>query len=335
MTFIWPALLLLLILIPVGLLLDRNLQRRRRARIASYGGLAVAPQSRVKALGWRRIVPSVLFVAGLVVMVVALARPQATVDLPQLDGTVILAFDVSGSMAATDFTPTRMDAAKAAAKAFVAKQPPGVSVGVVAFSDSGFSVQVPTSDQQTIINAIDRLAPQRGTSLGQGILTSINAIVEAEQGPANDYYSNRSPDPSGAPPARVDKNLQATIVLLSDGENNENPDPLQAAQTAKDEGVRIETVGIGSPGGTTVDINGFKVHTQLNEQLLQQIASTTGGDYQAATTNTDLQSIYNNIDQHLVVKPQAMEVTSLFAGASLVLMFLGGLLSLRWLGRVI
>src|SRR3954451_10569928 len=119
MSFIWPVLLLLLILIPAALLLDRELERRRRAKIASYGGLAVAPAAAVRAIGWRRRVPAALFVAGMTVMVVALARPQAVVSLPRLEGTVILAFDVSGSMAATDFTPTRMDAAKAAAKSFV------------------------------------------------------------------------------------------------------------------------------------------------------------------------------------------------------------------------
>src|SRR4051794_23613689 len=162
MSFIWPALLILVLLIPLGLLLDRELQRRRRARIASYGGLAKAPTT-TRSLGWRRRVPPALFVAGLTVMLVGLARPQAVVSLPRLEGTVVLAFDVSGSMAATDFTPTRMDAAKAAAKAFVEQQPPGVAVGVVAFSDSGFSVQLPTTDQLTIISAIDRLAPQRGT----------------------------------------------------------------------------------------------------------------------------------------------------------------------------
>src|SRR5689334_11878123 len=132
-------------------------------------------------------------------MIVGLARPQAVVSLPRLEGTVILAFDVSGSMAATDFQPTRMEAAKKAAKAFVANQPQGVAIGVVAFSDGGLAVQVPTTETATVLSAIDRLSPQRGTSLGQGILTSLNAIIVAEDGPANGYYSNRSAAPSDQP----------------------------------------------------------------------------------------------------------------------------------------
>ncbi len=333
MSFTWPVLLVLLVLIPLGVALDLRIARARRARIAAYGGLGLAQPAPGRTAGWRRRMPAALFLTGLTIMVVALARPQAVVSLPRLEGTVILAFDVSGSMAATDFQPTRIEAAKAAARAFVANQPPGVVVGVVAFSDSGISVQVPTSDQNAVLAAIDRLAPQRGTSLGQGILSSLAAIVVAENGAAQGYYTNRSPDPS-APITRAPGNRSsAVIVLLSDGENNENPDPLTAAQTAADQGVRIDTVGIGSVAGTTLEVNGFRVHTQLNESLLQGIADTSGGKYQAATTATDLQSIYANLDQRLVVKPEQMEVTSLFAGAGLLVLLLGGLLSLRWLGR--
>ena len=109
--------------------------------------------------------------AGLALLVLALARPQAVVSVPRVEGTVILAFDVSGSMAADDLAPTRMEAAKAAARAFVERQPTTVLIGVVAFSDSGFSIQVPTDDAVQVTAAIDRLAPERGTSIARGILT--------------------------------------------------------------------------------------------------------------------------------------------------------------------
>ena len=121
-----------------------------------------------------------LILAGLTILVVALARPQSVVSVPRIEGTVILAFDVSGSMAADDLEPTRMEAAKAAAREFVERQPPTVLIGVVAFSDSGFSIQVPTSDQALVLAAINRLAPERGTSLGRGILTSLTTIAAAE-----------------------------------------------------------------------------------------------------------------------------------------------------------
>ncbi|HEY5487723.1 MAG TPA: VWA domain-containing protein, partial [Candidatus Limnocylindrales bacterium] len=195
MSFIWPPMLLSLALIPIGILLYRILDGRRRRRLAAYGaGLA---QGAGRRPGFRSRVPAALLLLGLVVMSVALARPQAVVSLPRQEGTVILAFDVSASMAATDLAPTRIAAAKAAAKDFVARQPSSVTIGVVAFSDSGVSVQAPTNDQATVLAAIDRLTPQRGTSVAQGILASLKVIATAEAGPfSGDYYTNQTPGPA-------------------------------------------------------------------------------------------------------------------------------------------
>lgn len=330
MSFIWPLVLLLLLLIPVGVLAAITLERRRRARLAAYGSLGIGASSRAISRP-RRAITSGLLVAGFAILVVALARPQAVVSLPRLEGTVILAFDVSNSMAAKDFTPTRMEAAKGAARAFVEKQPQSVQIGVVAFSDSGISVQAATNDQAKVLAAINRLTPQRGTSLAQGILASLTAIETAED-PTKGYYTNRSalPSPTTVP---AGSHGSSVIVLLSDGENNEQPDPQQAAQLAADRGVRIHTVGIGSPGGTTLDINGFKVHTQLDAQALAQIAKTTGGTYYGADTQAHLDAIYANLDTALVVKPEKLEVTPLFADAALVALLLGALASIIWMGR--
>jgi Ca-activated chloride channel family protein len=126
----------------------------------------------------------------------------------------------------------------------------------------------------------------------------------------------------------------AVIILLSDGENNENPDPLVPAQLAATRGVRIYTVGIGSPAGTTLHINGFTVHTQLDELTLKQISQVTGGTYYSAQSEEDLRTIYENLDRELVAKPEKTEVTSLFAGASIFLLLIGGALSLLWFSRM-
>ncbi len=180
-TFIWPP----------ALLAPRPRPARRpglRASIDAASGATVAafgrlggPPAAIARRPWPDgsggRLPAALLLVGLTVLVVALARPQGAVDLPREEGTVILAFDVSGSMAATDLQPTRMEAAKAAAKAFVQRQPSSVVIGVVAFSDSGIAVQPPTNDQAAVLAAIDRLTPQKGTSLGQGILASLNAIA--------------------------------------------------------------------------------------------------------------------------------------------------------------
>jgi Ca-activated chloride channel family protein len=332
-SFIWPQLLVCVALVPLGILLYRALERRRRQAMVA-GGLGIGPSAVRRRLGVRARIPAALFVIGFTVLMVALARPQAAIDLPRTEGTVILAFDISGSMAADDLKPTRMDAAKAASQDFVDRQPIGVVVGVVAFSDSGLSVQAPTNDQATVLAAIKRLSPQRGTSLGQGIRASLATIALAENGPAADYYTNRSPSPSAPPPVAAGSHGSAVIVLLTDGENTQPPDPLEAAQVAADQGIRIYTVGIGSPAGATIDIDGFKVHTQLDAATLQQIADTTGGAYYAAEDDQGLASVYDDLDARLVVKPQAIEVTALFAGASVLLMALGGVCSLVWLGRL-
>ncbi len=337
MSFIWPSLLFSLALIPAGMLLYRFLDRRRRRRLSTYGGPALAQRTAGRARVRDRI-PGVLLLCGLVVLSVALARPQAVVALPQEQGMVVLAFDVSASMAATDLQPTRMEAAKAAAKDFVAREPSGVTIGVVAFSDSGVSVQTPTADQSTVISAIDRLTPQRGTSLAQGIIDSLKVIAVAEAGPyANNYYTNPSAGASPTPsptPVPAGTHAPASIVLLSDGENNESPDPIAAAQTAADQGVRIYTIGVGSAAGTTVTVSGFQEHTQLDQATLESIAQTTGGTYFAATDTAQLHTVYDNLDTAVVIQPQMTEITSIFAGVSLALLIGGAMTSLLWLGRL-
>ena len=334
MSFIWPQLLLSLILLPLGIVVYRALETRRRRAMIKVGlGLGQAPVRRRVRL--RAQIPSVLFVAGLAVLLVALARPQATVDLPREEGTVVLAFDVSGSMAADDLKPTRMAAAKAATTAFVQDQPAGVVIGVVAFSNAGLSVQAPTDDQATVLAAIKRLAPQQGTSLAQGINASLAAIVLAENPPATNYYSNRTPAPSVSPvPVPPGSDSSAVIILLTDGENTQPPDPTAAAQAAADRGVRIDTVGIGSAAGTTLTVDGFKVHTQLDASTLQQISQVTGGTYYAAGDEQALTRIYSDLGSRLVVKPQMIEVTALFAGGGILLLALGAIASLAWLGRL-
>ena len=337
MTFIWPTMLLLILAIPLGAAGYVALERRRRRRVAAYG-ISTGPASSgvpARLVGLRRRIASAFILVGLAMLVIAMARPQSVISVPRVEGTVILAFDVSGSMAADDLKPTRMEAAKEAARTFVDRQPTSILIGVVAFSDSGFSIQVPTSDQPQVLAAIDRLAPERGTSLGRGILTSLTTIAAAEADPAEGYYTNRSPGPTPDPtPVPAGTYAPAAIVLLTDGENNQSPDPLEAAGVAADRGVRIFTVGIGSAAGSTLEVEGFMVHSRLDEPMLREIATRTDGAYYAATDPDELTAIYDGIDTRLVVKPEAMEVTSLFAGVGVLVLLVGAVASLTWLGRL-
>jgi Ca-activated chloride channel homolog len=325
MTFIWPSMLFSLLLIPLLLALYLRLQQRRRQLATRYGTLGFV-QNAGRPLGRRRHLPSLLLLTGLMLLLISLARPQAVVGLPQLEGTVILAFDVSGSMAADDLHPTRMEAAKAAALEFVQRQPPTVRIGVVAFSDSGFAVQPPTGDQEAIFAAIHRLNPERGTSLAHGILASLNTIFDA---PEEDAHPGE--ETATAPPA---VHQSAVIVLLTDGENTAPPDPFEAAQAAADYGIRIYPIGIGSAEGAILQIEGFTVHSRLDEESLQLIAELTGGVYYNAADEEDLRTVYENLSPQLVVRSQEMEVTSIFAGVSILLLSIGGLFSLLWFSRL-
>jgi Ca-activated chloride channel family protein len=336
MTFIWPVMFVLLMAVPPLIAAYLHVQQRRRHLVALYGnptltsGTARPPSAFRTA---RRHVPAALFLAALVILIVALARPQATVSLPRVQGTVILAFDVSGSMAADDLQPTRLQAAKAAAVSFVQRQPSTVQIGVVSFSEGGFPTQPPTGDQAAVMAAIERLSVQRGTSVARGIDAALAAIAADKNPPLTLAEPSGTPIPTPTPVPEGTYS-SAVIVLLSDGENNQAPDPLESAQTAASRGVRIYTVGIGSAEGAMLNIEGFSVRSRLDEQTLRQISDLTGGTYYNAENEDELRTIYDNLSPELVVKPEEMEVTSLFAGAGLLLLMIGGLLSLFWLGRL-
>ena len=323
--------LLSLLLVPACGFLYWRLQRRHRDT-ASLGTLGIVRAGSVKPVGWRRHLPPTIFLLGLTILLLATARPQMELALPHMEGIVVLAFDVSASMAADDLQPSRMAATKEAALAFVERRPRNIKIGVVAFSDGALVVQPPTDDQLALSATIDRLVPQSGTSLGHGILIALNAISDAQNADRNRLNrTQRSLTPTPVPRGAFEP---AAIVLLTDGENTEAPDPLAAAQTAIEQGVRIYSVGIGSSAGTTLVIDGFNVFTQLDEEMLKTIALVTEGEYFRAQNAEDFRAVYDNLDTKFVVRSEEMEVTSILAGTSILALLIGGALSLLWFGRI-
>ncbi|HEY0813235.1 MAG TPA: VWA domain-containing protein [Pseudonocardia sp.] len=328
MIFAWPWMLLALFAVPLVVLWYRRLLRlraERRDRLAALGLVAAGPA----APRWRRQLPPALLLVALAVLVTALARPEATVPQPRREGTVILAFDVSASMAAKDITPTRIDAAKAAARAFVQRQPSTVRVGVVAFSSSGLVTQPPTADQATVLAAIDRLTPQGGTALASGLQTSLSSIVGRPVllDAPSDPLEPRGPD--------LGYHGSAAVILLTDGENTVGPDPLDVADVASGAGVHVYPIGLGSPQGTVLEIDGFQVATALNEPLLQEIASRTDGKYFAADDQKALAAVYDSIDLTWTVTNEHIELTAIFAGVAALLVLAGVGLSFVWFGRAV
>lgn len=340
MSFIWPVMLISLFLVPIFIGLYWRLLKKRQQAVLALGPLANIQHQSGRALGRQRHIPPALYLAGITLLLFALARPEMVVNLPRVEGTVILAFDISNSMLADDFEPSRIEAAKSAARAFVENQPSTIDIGVVAFSNGGLVVQPPTHEQGDILATIERLQPQGGTSLGQGIFTALNAIAgEALAIESNETSETLSESDSSAAAtaelsAAIGSYPSAVIVLLTDGENTGEPDPLEIAQLAADASVRIYPIGIGSPAGTVLEVEGFQILTQLNEAALQDIASLTNGTYYFAENEEALQEIYETVDLQLTISGEKMEITALVAGLSLLLFMVGGALAMIWFGRI-
>ncbi len=242
---------------------------------------------------------------------------------------MILAFDVSNSMRAKDLEPTRIEAAKAAARAFVEQQPRSIRIGVVAFGDSAVTVLRPSNDKQEVIKAINRLSVSGGTSLGQGLFTSLRTIA------GKPLTIDESQLDSDAGTVAIGYLGSSAIVLLSDGENTTRPDPLKIAEVASTAGVRVHAIGLGTEQGTVVEVDGFNVATALDADLLTEIANVTDGTYHQAADAGALTDVYESIDLEFkrVTKPR--EVTAVFAAAAGLLLALGAALSIVWFGRVI
>lgn len=329
MSFESPMALAALIVIPAIVAAYVSSVRRRSRRAATLATQGLVTTSSSARLGRRRHIPFVVFALALTALVIALARPQTDLTTPRREGTVIMAFDVSNSMAADDLDPSRVEAAKTAARAFVEQQPSSIRIGVVAFGDAAVLVQPPTNTPEDVLAAIDRLSVEGGTSLGQGLFAALTAIA------GKPLTIDESALQSDLGAIDIGYFGSSTIVLLSDGENNGEPDPLVVAQIASVAGVHIHAIGIGTPQGTVVDIGGFNVATALDAELLAQVAEVSDGQYYEASNAAELSEIYKNIDLDFKSVTEHTEVTALFTAGAALLLVIGALLSVFWFGRVV
>jgi Ca-activated chloride channel homolog len=344
MSFIWGGMLWLLVLVPVLVGLYVLAQRRRQRYALRYASLSLVKDALGKGPGIRRHIPAGLFLLGMTVIIFALARPSATVMLPSEEGTVILSMDVSGSMRATDIKPSRMEAVKEAARIFIEKRPRNVRIGIVAFSGSAELIQPPTTDNDQLLAAVNRLHPERYTAIGSGLQAALDAIFEKpDQAPAatdtpppdpNNPLTPAPPDQQEPPPVPPGSYKSAVIVLMSDGQSNQGPDPLDVADKAANLGVRVFTVGVGTKEGAIIGFEGFSFRVILDEATLKAIAGKTAGEYFKASSEGDLQRIYNNLSTRLMVERERTEITALFVAAAAALLLAAGALSLLWFNRL-
>ncbi len=325
MHFIWSSALPLLAVVPALIAAYIWRLRRRSQYPLRYSSLMVLNEALDHKRKIRRHIPPLLFLLGLSAMLLGFARPYVDVLVPKEAATVILTIDTSASMATRDIRPSRIEAAKEAARAFVMRQDPMPRIGIVAFSQSASVVQAPTLDRQAVLSAINRLTVDTTTAIGSGILTSVDAITR-DNAPS---LLAAAPPLQPAPGERA----VATIVLLTDGQNVVGPSPIDAAQAAAQRGVRIFTIGIGvpkdqaSPGSSPLS-------DELDENTLIRIAQITGAKYFRASDEAALADIYQNLAPQIILIKQKQELTIAFTAAAVLLNVLGGLFSLAWLNRL-
>lgn len=359
MTFIWPEMFWLLLLLPALVVLYVWALRRKKASVR-YANLGLIKQALGKSVGWRRHVPPALFLLALTVLILAVARPAAVLELASSRATVILAMDVSGSMRARDIDPSRIEASQAAARNFIQSQPPDVQIGIVAFAAAALLVQAPTLDREALYTAINSFDLRRGTAVGAGVLTSLATIFPDQdfdqlQGDnpfdALGVPSGRGTDsrpigalgqPDGPPKVPVAEHVpvepgsyqSAVVILLTDGATTVGPDPIAAGRLASEYGVRVFTVGFGSTEGDVVDFGGRSMRAQLDAKTLQAIADVTHAQYFEAQSADALNKVYSTLATKLVSEKKLTEIAFLFAGIGAVLALIGAGLSVLWFGRV-
>ena len=356
MTWLWPSFLYLLILIPLLIIAYIWILRRRRRFAVRYSSLALVRDALPRQSWLRRHLPFVFFLVALTGLIIALARPVSIVSVPAGKATIILTIDVSRSMCSIDIKPTRIQAAENAALSFIQSQSANTQIGLVAFSSFAELIQPPTSDRNLLDAAVKSLMVGRRTAIGSGILTAIDAISQVDKNVAPSITDSNP----GIEPAPVPKGAYVPdiIVLLTDGVNNTGPLPLDAAQQAEDRGVRVYTIGFGTPdgsefascqssdpygggfgfgaggygngafGGFGSGPGGFQ--RGIDEATLKQVAAMTGGTYYSASSAGELQNIFKSLPTYLIMKHETTEISVFFTAFGALLATLAIVLALFW-----
>lgn len=321
MTFASPYFLVALLIVPILLAFAVWTGRRRSRYAVAFTNLDVLASVAGKQRSWRRWVPVVLFLLALASAATALARPRATLSVPANRATVVLLVDVSGSMRAADVKPTRLGAAQEAMGEFADRVPRGVKIGLVSFSTGPDLLVVPTTDRTLLHEGIDLLSPEAGTAIGDGLALAVQTVKAAV----------------GNAPRLKDGKLPGAIVLLSDGAQTRGTlSPLQGADRARDAGIRVFTVVLGTDHGTlgfgpfggyglgggfgpANAAPGARFPVRPDPVTLAAIAHDTGGQTYRAKSASKVQSIYKQLGASIAHKSETREVSSWFTGLAALL----------------
>jgi Ca-activated chloride channel homolog len=349
MTFDWPWALLALLAIPVVLGIAWWSRRRRRRAAVKVTSAVLVRNALPGRTQWRRRIPAALLVVGLAVLGVGAARPQTSEAIASSSTTIMLALDVSGSMCSTDVAPNRITAAEKAASNFIKAQPHGTRMGLVAFAGIAAEIVPPTTQTDKLLTAMKTLTTSRGTAIGQGILTSIDAIAAIDP----------SVPPTGAkvPASSGSGYAAATIVVLTDGANTQGVDPQTAAQQAAARKIRVYTIGFGTTTPTPLVCDSSQIDGSgfgggfggggggfgygggrdggvnpliIDENALKQVAATTGGRYYRAVDASQLDTALKDLPSAVTVAHKHVDIADVFAGIGGLLIALAVALSLWW-----
>ena len=340
MEFTWPVMLSAVLLVPILAIGYRWLLRRQQRAAERFADAPLFAQLVVRPPVWQRTLPVVCYLVAVLLLAVAVARPVAALPLPVNRAAVVVAIDTSRSMVGTDVAPSRFEAARAAARAFATAVPRTTRIGLVTFSEYGTVLLVPSTDRAAFGEVLDRLQLQSATSVGAGILEAVRILPGREAllrerlhrllrpgtplPPANPLEP--VPSPEDLPPA--------SILLFSDGVDNVGPNPYEAAQVARDGRVRIYTVGLGTPGGVVMQVEGQTVLVPFEPSGLQRIAQMTDGRYFASASDEELRRVYQQLGRVIGWERTRTEVAFVLVGVAGVVLVTGGMLSMIWFRRV-
>jgi Ca-activated chloride channel homolog len=319
-TFQWPVALLALLVVPVAVAAYVLVDRRRAAQVARFTTPALFPNLVARAPGRLRHLPVVVLVLALAALAVGVARPHATISVPREEATVILAVDVSRSMTATDVHPTRLAAARSAARRFLEQIPDSFRVGVVVFATRAQVTAPPTDDREVTLAAISNVRPGEGTALGEAIDLALKAA-------------------RSVPGERPDERVPASILVLSDGTQTQGrATPQQAARRARAARIPVFTVVLGTDEGVVERqlVGGFteRIRVPPDPRALRQVATTSGGEFFTAAGAEELRKVYEELGSRLGRREKEAEVTVAFAGAGMALFLVAGALSTLILRRL-
>ena len=320
MSFQWPLALIGLAVVPALVALYVVRERRRETEAARFANPALLPNLADHSPGWRRHLPLAVLLVALAALIVGVARPHATLSVKREEATVILAVDVSRSMQADDIAPTRLEAARRAAKAFLARVPSKFRVGIVAIGSRALVVVPPTNDRSLAASGLDELRPSEGTAIGDSITLAVS-------------LGQRQRSSDGVVPPEA-------VLMISDGTPMGGRTSVSAAiRKARPAHVPVYAVLVGTSHGVVQATLTGGLHAVIqvppSPGTLRRIAQTTGGEFFTATSDARLRDVYERLGSRLGHREQSREITNLFAGGSFALMLLGGGLSALWFRRLV